>query len=112
MGTYVNEIIEVKEFDENGNERWVTVKVYRNASNELKYFDIEDIEDDDFEVFEAKNIKGGDKLMLTFQNHEFVDDNDFQEFLLEVMPTDLGMPEDASEETKRIYNWRQRKRIK
>lgn len=104
MGTYVNEIIEVKERDENGNEKWVTVKTYRDASNELKYIDNNDIEDgDEFEVFEAKNIKGGDKLMLTFHNHEFVDDNDYQEFLLEVMPTDLGMPEDASEETKKNY---------
>ena len=101
MGTYVNEIIEVKEKDENGNDRWVTVNSYYDASKIIKHIDIECIEENI--LLEAKDIKGDEKLMLAFHNHEFVDDDDFQEFLLEVMPTDLGMPEDASEETKKIY---------
>ena len=58
---------------------------------------------DEFDAYKAESCSNGEKKYLCAKNNEVVDDYDFQEFLLEVMPMDLGFPDNVSEETRKIY---------
>ena len=98
MGTYVSEIIEVKI-----NNRWRTLKTYYDSSVYKDIFEDEEELIDEFDAYKAESCFNGEKKYLIAKNNEVVDDYDFQQFLLEVMPTDLGFPDNVSEETRKIY---------
>lgn len=94
MSTCIGEIIEVKI-----NDKWELLKLYYNYEYDFRKGGLID----DYNVYNAKSINTNDETKLVCREMRYVDDYEFLNILLELMPNDLGLPDDVSDEAKRVY---------